>query len=123
LRDEFKNTLDLTIFQYRPDDPIAYEGFDFKKDKGYNEYLMISKAVMEKTNSLTHCLKITGRYPMANICQIIKEAESNILKKSILFMGDVKDLKIYDILHVKGGNVHWGDSRFFVFEKSFYIQT
>jgi hypothetical protein len=123
IREEFKETLDLTIYQFRPDDAIAYEGFDASKGKGYNEYLMISKAVVANGDSITHYLKITGRYPMINIRQIIHEIERNTQKHQLVFMGDVKDTKIYDWIHSEGHSSHWGDSRFFMFEKAFYLSN
>lgn len=42
---EFKDKLDLTILQFRPDNKMAFEEFDSSKGKGYNEYLMIKKGV------------------------------------------------------------------------------
>jgi hypothetical protein len=49
--EEFKDSLDLTIFQFRPDNPILYEGFDPSRGKGYNEYLMIKKGLMTIANT------------------------------------------------------------------------
>ena len=73
--ERFKNSLDLTVMQFRPDGE-DFDGFDNSMGKGYNEYLMIKKGVLRfKDNpslkDVTHFLKITGRYPMINVNKII----------------------------------------------------
>jgi hypothetical protein len=98
--EEFKGSLDLTIFQFRPDNPILYEGFDPSRGKGYNEYLMIKKGLLTIANtpphqSVTHFLKITGRYSMLNIHSIINEVYRHCRQRETVFMCDVKDTTIY----------------------------
>jgi hypothetical protein len=127
LRAEFQETLDLTVWQFRPDDPATYEGFDVSRGKGYNEYLMITKCVQDvarnpKYHDVTHFLKITGRYPMLNIRTAIHEIERRVSRKEIVCMLDIKDTKLYDVLHISGHSAQYGDSRFFVFEKNFYLE-
>jgi hypothetical protein len=124
----FKDSLDLTIIQYKPNDPTAYEGFDVTKGKGYNEYLMITKFVKrlaetDLNRDVTHLLKITGRYPMLNIRKIIREIEKRASHRDIGFMDDVKDTEIYDFFHIPGRSSHYGDSRFFMFGKNFYLEN
>lgn len=51
LRSKFKDTLNLTICQFHPDNPQSYAGFDSSKGKGYNEYLMVKKFIDYKHNT------------------------------------------------------------------------
>lgn len=118
---EFKDTLNLEILQFSPKDEKAYEGFDSKKGKGYNEYLMIKKGLLCSKNiqGCTHFLKITGRYSMLNIREMLREIERRCEDK--LYMGDIKDTRIYDWMGRKNTcSGHWGDSRFFVSNIDFY---
>lgn len=121
---EFKDSLDLEIMQFRPNDSIAYDGFDNSQGKGYNEYLMIKKAIMssEKLKGSTHFLKITGRYAMENILSVIKEVERRAADK--VFFDDIKDTRLYDIIGRKNTDSgHWADSRFFVAEIAYYKEN
>lgn len=125
LKSEFTDTLNLTIFQFHPDNPLSYAGFDTSKGKGYNEYLMVKKGLDEITdipalNELTHFLKITGRYPMLNIRSIIREIERRAEKKGIVYMGDIKDTCVYKLIGRDTLSSHWGDSRFFMADINFY---
>lgn len=124
LQREFIDSLDLTIFQFRPDNPVDYEGFDPSKGKGYNEYLMIKKGIEKlkanRGNDITHFLKITGRYPMLNIHSIIKEIERRTDDKPIVYLGDIKDTCVYKLIGRNTLSSHWGDSRFFMTEIDFY---
>lgn len=124
---EFADTLDLTIMQFRPDDAVAFQGFDTTKGKGYNEYLMIAKAIDEIVQDpqrypITHFLKITGRYPMSNIKAIIKEINNKVRRHNYLYIGDIKDTCVYELMGRKTLSSHWGDSRFFMANVDFYAQ-
>lgn len=127
LQREFIDSLDLTIFQFRPDNPNSYEGFDSSKGKGYNEYLMIKKGIENLTenlnNDITHFLKITGRYPMLNICSIINEIERRVDGNHIVYMGDIKDTCVYKLIGRDTLSSHWGDSRFFMADIEFYREN
>ena len=82
-------------------------GFDNRKGKGYNEYLMI-KLALERSESLkecTHFLKITGRYPMLNIREMLGEMEKR--GKDKVMMCDVKDSRLYEILRGTSYGSHW----------------
>ena len=121
---EFKDSLDLEIMQFRPNDSVASVGFDNSQGKGYNEYLMIKKAILmsEKLKECTHFLKITGRYAMENICDVIKEIEKRGRDK--VFFDDIKDTRLYDIIGRKNTDSgHWADSRFFVAEIAYYKEN
>lgn len=122
---EFKDTLRLEILQFTP--PLlagskAREdyGFDNRKGKGYNEYLMI-KLAMERSQTLsecTHFLKITGRYPMLNIRQMLSEMQRR--GENLKMMLDVKEFKLYEKLRDTSYGSRWGDSRFFLMSTRFY---
>jgi hypothetical protein len=125
--EEFEDSLDLTVFQFRPDNPALYEGFDPSRGKGYNEYLMIKKGLVLMANtpphqSVTHFLKITGRYPMLNVRQIINEVSRRGLHRDIVYMGDIKDTKLYELIGMDTLSSHWGDSRFFMARRDFYAR-
>lgn len=126
---EFKDSLDLTILQFRPDNPNSNEDFDSSMGKGYNEYLMIKKGVeilsdnhFHLHNQITHFLKITGRYSMLNVARILKEIEHRFKKnKDLKFIGDVKDTIFYSLIGKKNAlAAHWGESRYFAAELLFY---
>lgn len=127
LQREFNDSLDLTIFQFRPDNSVNYEGFDSSKGKGYNEYLMIKKGIEQwntnRSSDISHFLKITGRYPMLNIRSIIKEIQRRADDKPIVFMGDIKDTCVYKFIGRDTLSSHWGDSRFFMADIEFYREN
>lgn len=111
--ERFKDSLDLTIYQFRPDG-CEYDEFDSNKGKGYNEYLMIKKACERiSTDShlkdITHFLKITGRYSMLNIRKIISEIYRRGMSKGICYMGDIKDTCVYKLIGRDTLSSHWGD--------------
>ncbi len=122
---EFKDALRLEILQFTPPEletGNTHEdyGFDNRKGKGYNEYLMI-KLALERSQTLrqcTHFLKITGRYPMLNIRQMLKETEQRGKDKKMMF--DVKEFKLYEKLRGTSYGSRWGDSRFFLMSVAFY---
>lgn len=95
-------------------------GFDNSKGKGYNEYLMI-KLALERSETLrecTHFLKLTGRYPMLNIREMIGDMERRGHNKAMMF--DVKEFRLYEILRGTSYGSRWGDSRFFLMSVDFY---
>ena len=64
-------------------------------------------------------MKITGRYAMRNIQTIIREIEHRL--DGYVWMDDVKDTKLYDIMGRRNTDSgHWADSRFFVAEIAYY---
>lgn len=121
---KFKDKLNLTVIQFNPS-KSENNDFDNNKGKGYNEFLMIKKGIQEISISNNkyeriYFLKITGRYALLNILDIIKEIEKNIMKHNYLFMGDIKDTCIYKLIGRDTLSSHWGDSRFFCAELNFY---
>lgn len=121
--ERFKDVLDLTIMQFRPDSRDSY-GFDNSKGKGYNEYLMVKKGLERIAGttplSYAYILKITGRYPMLNVCTILNEIECTLAKSEIVFMGDIKDTCVYKFIGRDTLSSHWGDSRFFMAKIDYY---
>ena len=123
---EFKDALNIEILQFFPPPLLGKSitqgnyGFDNRKGKGYNEYLMI-KLAMERSQTLrecTHFLKITGRYPMLNIRQMLSEMEHRGKDKKMML--DVKEFRLYETLRGTSYGSHWGDSRFFMMSTRFY---
>ena len=129
-KEEFKDSLRLEILQFTPPDLQNAQttkntedyGFDNKKGKGYNEYLMI-KLALERSETLsesTHFLKITGRYPMLNIREMLGEMEKRGKQKAM--MCDIKEFRLYEKLRGTSYGSCWGDSRFFLVAVDFYKQ-
>lgn len=122
--EEFKDSLRLEVIRFRPDDPLASEGFDPSKGKGFNEYLMIKKGLAKselvRNGEMTHILKITGRYAMINVLDIAREVERRLARPGMVFLGDVKDTKLYELVGHDTLSSHWGDSRFWAAEIGFY---
>lgn len=121
----YKDTLNLEIIQFRPDNQKGYEYFDPQYGKGYNEYLMIKKGLNQSKllakHGVTHFLKITGRYPMLNIRSIIREAKYRIGNHNIVYMGDIKHSALYSLIGKSDSiSAAWGDSRFFVADLQFW---
>lgn len=135
--EEFKDSLQLEILQFTPPQlldgendgevPLPNEtrnkedyGFDNSKGKGYNEYLMIKLAILRShtLQSCSHFLKITGRYPMLNIKEMLGEMEKRGRDK--VMMCDVKEFKIYEKLRGTSYGSRWGDSRYFLMSVDFY---
>lgn len=127
LKREFSEKINIEFLQFAPshcrDVPqLCIDEFDNSRGKGYNEYLMIKKALLssETLHHSSHFLKITGRYAMINIITMIKEIERRC-QADIVYMGDIKDTNLWYIFRVNRIS-HWGDSRFFVAQVSFYQQ-
>lgn len=76
--------------------------FDISKGKGYNELLLINKAI-EQNDSIKKIggfVKVTGRYPIYNIQFFLKRMNNYILKRGGDLYIDIKDHKLYDWLHL-----------------------
>ena len=116
IKREFADKLDIEFIQFAP---VGELPFNPAKGKSYNEYLMIREGVLrsEKLKNCTHFMKITGRYAMLNINKVIAEVEKRASDK--VFMGDVKDTGIYELIGSKNFG-KWGDSRYWVFSIDYY---
>lgn len=79
------------------------------------------KLGLERSETLrecTHFLKLTGRYPMLNIREMLGEMERR--GKDKWMMLDVKELRLYEKLRGTSYGSRWGDSRFFLMSVEFY---
>ena len=95
--------------------------FNIEKGKGYNELLLINKAVAQSLiiKKYQAFFKVTGRYPIYNIRYFIDKASTFLLKKNIQLYCDIKDHKIYDWLHL-GWCGHSADVRLYAVTVPFY---
>lgn len=99
---------------------LPKEAFDILRGKGYNELLLINMAI-EKSAAIQErgaFFKVTGRYPIFNLSYFIRKA-SDALGKGVEFYCDVKDHRIFDILHL-GWCGHSADARLFAVKVSYY---
>ena len=81
------------------------------------------KLALERSETLsesTHFLKITGRYPMLNIREMLGEMEKRGKQKAM--MCDIKEFRLYEKLRGTSYGSCWGDSRFFLVAVDFYKQ-
>ena len=97
------------------------DAFDISKGKGYNELLLINKAI-EKSELIKNSgcfFKVTGRYPIYNIRHFIEKADKFINRQDGDLYADIKDHKLYDWLHL-GWNGHSYDCRLFGVKVDYY---
>ena len=109
IKEKVGNQLNIEYLSFSPDE------FDIPKGKGYNEMLMMDKT-LERSSFIkksTHFMKITGRYPILNIKNILKEIHSRG-NENIKYMGDMKDTDLF----IKR---HWGECRFWVCSNDYYL--
>ena len=73
--------------------------FDISKGKGYNELLLISKAIKcaKSLKEAKAFLKVTGRYPIYNLAYFLQDAEKFFYNGGALYC-DMKDHSLYDIV-------------------------
>ena len=98
------------------------EDFDISKGKGYNELLMITKAV-EKSKFIGQAgafFKVTGRYPIYNIGYFLNAAAKSLWRDGRDIYCDIKDHKIYDWLRL-GWCGHSFDCRLFGVKTEYYL--
>ena len=97
--------------------------FDINKGKGYNELLMITKAVLQSgiIQRANFFFKVTGRYPIYNVkrfadkaCQFIQEQHGDLY-------ADIKDHQLYDRLRL-GWCGHAFDCRLFGVKVDYYMR-
>lgn len=119
LKSAIDDILDIEWLQFKP---VFHNDFDPKMGKGYNEYLMIKKAILQSQvlSESTHFLKLTGRYSMLNINTILKEIQQRC-NDHVVLMSDIKDTRLWEIMGVNRTS-HWGDSRFWVAQVEYYKQ-
>lgn len=100
---------------------IPSEMFDISKGKGYNELLLINKA-LEKSELIKKSkafFKVTGRYPIYNIRYFLDKAGAYLLEKHGNMYCDIKDHSLYDILRL-GWCGHSFECRLFGVSTAYY---
>ena len=97
------------------------EDFDISKGKGYNELLLITKAIEKSIfiKNAGYFFKVTGRYPIYNIRHFIDNADKFINRQNGDLYADIKDHKLYDWLRL-GWNGHSFDCRLFGVRVDYY---
>ena len=96
--------------------------FDISRGKGYNELLLINKAI-ECSSFIQECgafFKVTGRYPIFNLSYFIRQATSVIMNGMDMYC-DVKDHCIFDMLHLNWCG-HSADARIFAVTVLYFQQ-
>ena len=108
---------DHVKFEYIALDPAL---FDVSRGKGYNEMRMIDLASRESRLIQTqkHFFKVTGRYVFENLYQLLTEVDK-VAGENLQFYADVKDHKLFDILHLPM-NGHWGECRYYAVSLDFW---
>ena len=103
--------------EYQSLDPSI---FNQTKGKSYNELLLIQIAITksEFIQDAKCFVKLTGRFPIANLDKILLELQKRGGKR-LEFFGDCKDHKVYDWLRMPI-NGHSGESRFYFMTLDFW---
>ncbi len=100
---------------------VDLDGFDSSKGKGYNEILLMLKAV--RSSSLIKeagCFfKITGRLRLLNVRSMLAECEKKMSKGPLHFLADCKDHSLYEKLHIKVWG-HVGECRYWFSDVGFF---
>lgn len=99
---------------------IDYADFDQSKGKGFNEMLLIDKAIDMSSTIRDNgaFFKLTGRFPILNLYDLLKEVEKRGGKNMQLY-ADCKDHKLYDWLHMPI-NGHAGECRYYAVSLDFW---
>lgn len=113
------NKADNVYIEYvvlNPDD------FDQSKGKGYNEMLMMDKAIKQSMTIQTAqaFFKLTGRFPIINLYSLLDEVKKRG-GKEMQFYADCKDHRLYDWLHMPI-NGHAGECRYYAVSLKFWNQ-
>lgn len=102
---------------------VDLDGFDNSKGKGYNEVLLIRKAIAQSENiRKAGCFfKVTGRLKLLNINAMLNECLRRKIKGPLHFLADCKDHNIYEKLHIRVWG-HVGECRYWYAETDFFEQ-
>lgn len=105
-------------FEY---EALSPELFDQSKGKSYNEMLILD-LVTERNKSIHDAggfFKLTGRFPILNLYQLMKEVDTRTRGEQLQLYQDCKDHKVYERLHMPI-NGHAADCRYFAISLDFY---
>lgn len=100
---------------------LSPELFDQSKGKSYNEMLILD-LITKRNKSIRDArgfFKLTGRFPILNLYQLMKEVDRRYREGQLQLYQDCKDHKVYEWLHLPI-NGHAADSRFFAISLDFY---
>lgn len=100
---------------------LSPELFDQSKGKSYNEMLILD-LVTERNKSIRNAggfFKLTGRFPILNLYQLMKEVDRRNHDGQIRLYQDCKDHNVYEWLHLPI-NGHAADCRYFAISLDFY---
>ena len=97
--------------------------FDIAKGKGYNELLLITKALQQSVliGKANGFFKVTGRYPIYNIRRFLDKADRFIREQKGDLYADIKDHPLYDLLRL-GWCGHAFDCRLFGARVDYYLE-
>ncbi|MCQ2229814.1 MAG: hypothetical protein MJZ13_08750 [Bacteroidales bacterium] len=100
---------------------VNLDGFDSSKGKGYNEVLLILKAVRSSRfiKEAGCFFKITGRLKLLNVRSMLAECEKKMNKAPLHFLADCKDHSLYEKLHIKVWG-HVGECRYWYSDVDFF---
>lgn len=102
---------------------VSGDEYDQSKGKGYNETILIHKAVLQsKLIKEAGCFfKITGRLKVLNVVALLEEVSSfkSACKAGLRFLADCKDHKVYEWLHMPI-NGHAGECRYWFASVEFF---
>ena len=100
---------------------VPLDGFDITKGKGYNEVLLILKAVQSSAflREAGCFFKLTGRLRLLNIRSMLAECERRGRTTPLRFLADCKDHTLYERLHIKVWG-HVGECRYWFASTQFF---
>lgn len=101
------------------------DDFDISKGKGYNESLMLTKAICQSAaiRAVGAFMKVTGRYPIFNLGYFLERGEHYLFDLGYHYYGDIKDHKVFDFLfphNTKKWNGHAAYTVLFATTVDFY---
>lgn len=105
---------------------IGTEDFKIHLGKGYNEYLLLQKAI-KQSEVIRKCgcfFKLTGRLKVLNITSLLGECykRNEKIGGGLSFLADCKDHKVYEWLRMPI-NGHMGECRYWFASSVFFEQV
>ena len=97
--------------------------FDQTKGKSYNEMLILDlvSASNKSIREVGGFFKLTGRFPILNVYNLMKEVERHNWGGQMQLYQDCKDHKVYEWLHLPI-NGHAAECRYYAVSMKFYDQ-
>lgn len=117
------------VMQLLPEDVVhkvewvntACEQYDQSRGKGYNEVILLRECITKSDviRQFGCFFKLTGRLKVLNIQAMINECTLRGTGKSLRFLADCKDHKVYEWLHMPI-NGHVGECRYWYASIDFF---